>query len=126
MTETERQLLIENNELRFRLAENKMLIDALQKGEMGGHIVPRENCKENKVLSSKTDTYRIIIGETKEGACIIDNNDTILVCNQLFADIFSRKKEQIIGSGFPSIVDQPDKNISEFLQLSRKKWKVVN
>src|ERR1035437_7714859 len=98
MTEIEKQLLIENNELRFRLAENKMLIDALQKDESGGNIVSRGDCFENTVLSSLSDPYRISIEEMKEGACIISKDDTILLCNQLFADIFSCKKEDITGS----------------------------
>jgi len=123
MTEIEKQLLIENNELRFRLAENKMLIDALQKSATGENPVSLGDYAEDRALSSMTDTYRIIIGEMKEGACIIDNDNAILFCNQLFADIFSRTTKQITGTGFPSIVDQPDNNILEFLQLSRKKWK---
>ena len=123
MTDIERQLLIENNELRFRLAENKMLIDVLKKDETGGNIVSRGDCFENTVLSSLSDPYRIIIGEMKEGACIISKDDTILLCNQLFADIFSCKKEDITGSDISSVIGELDKNIFDFLLQARKKGK---
>src|ERR1035437_5527729 len=123
MTDIERLLLIENNELRFRLAENKMLIDVLKKDETGGNIVSRGDCFENTVLSSLSDPYRIIIGEMKEGACIISKDDTILLCNQLFADIFSCKKEDITGSDISSVIGELDKNIFDFLLQARKKGK---
>jgi signal transduction histidine kinase/PAS domain-containing protein len=123
MTDIERLLLIENNELRFRLAENKMLIDASKKDETGGNIVSRGDCFENTVLSSLSDPYRIIIGEMKEGACIISKDDTILLCNQLFADIFSCKKEDITGSDISSVIGELDKNIFDFLLQARKKGK---
>jgi PAS domain S-box-containing protein len=123
MTDIERQLLIENNELRFRLTENKMLIAALKKEETGGEFVSRGDCSENIVLSSISDPYKIIIGDMKEGACIISKDDTILLCNQLFADIFSWKKEDITGSGFSSVFGKLDKNIFEFLLQARKKMK---
>ena len=123
MTEIEKQLLIENNELRFHLAENKMLIEALQKKETEANIVSRGDCLENPVLSSIADPYRIIIGEMKEGACIISKEDKIVFCNQLFADIFDWKKEQIPGTDFPSVVGKRDKNIAELLQFARKKGK---
>ena len=123
MTEIEKQLLIDNNELRFRLAENKMLIDALQKGETNENIFLRRGSLENTVLSSMSDPYKVIINEMKEGACTISKNETILHCNHLFADIFSWKKEDIIGSGFSSVVGKLDKNISDFLLQARKKGK---
>src|ERR1035437_8002009 len=123
MTDIERQLLIENNELRFRLAENKMLIDVSKKDETGGNIVSRGDCLENTVLSSMSDPYRIIIEEMKEGACIISKDHTILLCNQQFADIFSWKKEDITGSDISSVIGELDKNIFDFLLQARKKKK---
>jgi len=122
MTEIEKQLLIENNELRFRLAENKMLIEALQKKEKKANIVSRGDYFENPVLSSIADPYRIIIGEMKEGACVVSKEDKIIFCNQLFADIFEWQKEQIPGADFPSVVGKTDKNI---LDLPVKKGKVA-
>lgn len=123
MTDIEKQLLIENNELRIRLAENKMLIHALQNGETDTNIVSRGDCLENTVLSTMVDPYRLVIGQMKEGACIISKDDTIIYCNQLFADIFSWTLEQIVGSDFSKVVGKLDKNILELLQLARKKGK---
>ena len=123
MTEIEKQLLIENNELRFRLAENKMLIEALQKKETKANIVSRGDYFENPVLSSIADPYRIIIGEMKEGACIISKEDKIMFCNQQFADIFEWNTEQIQGTDFSEVFGKLDKKIPDLLLLARKKGK---
>ena len=123
MTEIEKQLLIENNELRFRLIENKIMFQVLQNEETNSKIVSRGNCNGNSLISTKDDPYRIIIGEMKEGACIISKDDTILYCNQLFADLFSWKLEEIIGLGFPMIVGKMEKGILELLDSARQKEK---
>src|SRR5674476_170328 len=97
MTEIEKRLLIENNELRIRLAENKMLIRALQKGETAPEIVSWSDCNIDTLISNIDDPYRIVIRDMEDGACTLSNKDKVTFCNQLFADIFSIPADQIMG-----------------------------
>jgi len=123
MTEIEKQLLIENNELRFRLVENKMLIRALQNEEKDSTIDSDNDGIENSVDSSRDEPYRMIIEGLSHSACIITKEDKILDCNQLFADLFLFRSEEIIELSLPELIGDSENGIQELLELARKKGK---
>lgn len=123
MTEIEKRLLIENNELRVRLAENRMLIKALQNGETIPEIVSWNDCNVETLISNLDDPYRIVVRDMKKGACTLSNKDKVTFCNQLFADIFSIPPDQIVGVDFLTLLGTFDQSITELLQHARKKGK---
>lgn len=123
MTEIEKRLLIENNELRIRLAENKMLIKALQNGETVPDIVSWGDCNVETVISNIDDPYKIVVKDLKEAACTLSKEDTVTFCNQLFADIFSISEDQVVGVDFLTLIGNKDQSISELLVHARKKGK---
>jgi len=123
MTEIEKQLLIENNELRIRLAENKILIKALQNGETIPDIVSWGDCSVVTIISNIDDPYQIVVKDLKEGACTLSKKDIVTFSNQLFADIFSIPEDQVEGADFLMLIDNNDHSISELLQHARKKGK---
>jgi PAS domain S-box-containing protein len=119
MTEIEKQLIIENNELRIRLAENKMLIHVLQKDGSDKKIAAGRDFDSNTVLTRIDDPYLIIIEEMDKCACILSKDNKIKNCNKSFIEIFSTSEEQIIGSDFQMLITRNDKSILELLQLAR-------
>ena len=123
MTEIEKRLLIENNELRIRLAENKMLIKALQNGETVSNVVSWGGCNEDSIISTLDDPYRIVIKDLNEGACTVSMGNTVTFCNQLFSDIFSIPVEHIIGSDFLTLIANNDQSIADLLKHGRSKGK---
>ena len=126
MTEIEKQLLIENNELRFRLVENKMLIQALQNEEKDSTIDSVSDGIEDSLDSIRDEPYHMIIEGLSHGACIITKEDTILDCNQLFADLFPLKSEEMIGLSLPELMGDLENGIQELLELAHKRGKAGN
>ncbi|MDP4290106.1 MAG: GAF domain-containing protein [Bacteroidota bacterium] len=123
MTDVEKQLIIENNELRIRLAENKMLINALKDDDTDSNQVMTGDCPNNAGSSSKDDPYEFIIGEMKESACVLSEDNSIIYCNKLFVETFAIAGVSILGKDILKVVSRNDKNIMETLQRARKKGK---
>ena len=120
MTETEKQLLIESNELRFRLIETKMRLDALRYSE-ADTILVSDGAGEKQTLPTPIEApYRIIIEEMKEGTCTLSKEGTIMYCNQRFADFLAIPMEQIVGSNFTKLVSVKNKVLFQLLLKARR------
>ena len=121
MTEKEKQLLIENTELRFHLIENKMRLKALRSGNADTMIVSKN--VDGKISELKIDEnhYRIIIEEMNDGVCTLAENGTIIYCNHQFAAFLSIPYEQIAGSKFSKLVPDADKTILALVVEARQK-----
>ncbi len=77
LTKSANQLLLENEELKSRLAETEKTVGT---------------------------PYRIILEEMDEGAVLTNANGTILYCNKGFANLISEPVEKIVGSKCRSFV----------------------
>lgn len=95
MTETEKQLLIENNELRFRLIENKILPEASRNSE----------------------------ADTNEGTCTLSKEGIIMYCNQRFADFLAIPMDQIAGLNFTKLFSVKNKALLQLLLKTRRNGK---
>ncbi|MGA2142331.1 MAG: ATP-binding protein, partial [Brevinematales bacterium] len=107
--ETEKQLLLENKELRTRLAETEETLNAICKGEADAIVVKGSNGEKVFSLKSAETPYRVIIEEMNEGAVILSTEGIILYCNRRFAELVSVSSEKIIGSQFNQYITESEK-----------------
>ena len=114
---SDKQLVIENQELRERLAEAEETLNAIRNGEIDAIVVSGSKGDKIFSLTSAETPYRIIIEEMNEGAVTISANGTILYCNTRFAEMLSLPSEKIVGYGFSRFVVESDKpNFEKLLQ----------
>ncbi len=109
ITKTEKQLLLENEELRTRLAEAEETLNAIRNGEVDAIVVPGTDGEKVFSLTSAETPYRLIIEEMNEGAVVLSADGIILYCNRRFAELVSASLEQIAGSTFIRFVAESDK-----------------
>ena len=112
---TKKQLLNENQELRFRLQDAETTLNAIRNGEVDAIIVKGDNGEKFFSLSSSETPYRIILEEMNDGAVTVSANGTILYFNRRFAEIISRSDEQIAGTDFSDIIEPADRK--KFIDL---------
>lgn len=102
-TKTESQLLIENEELRARLAETEATLEAIRNGEVDAIVVSGDEGEKIFTLASAETPYRIIIEEMEEGAVTLSEDGLILFCNRKFAEMAGSSTDQIIGMNLNDI-----------------------
>ena len=107
-TRTENQLLIENEELRSRLAETEATLEAIRNGEVDAIVVSGTEGEKIFTLASAETPYRIIIEEMEEGAVTISEEGMILFCNRRFAELVSIPIEHVIGMNFDELIAECD------------------
>jgi PAS domain S-box-containing protein len=107
-TKTESQLLIENDELRSRLAETEATLEAIRNGEVDAIVVSGNAGEKIFTLASAETPYRIIIEEMEEGAITVSEEGIILFCNRKFAQMAGCNTEQIIGTNLNDFFDEFD------------------
>jgi PAS domain S-box-containing protein len=105
---TEKQLLLENEELRASLAEAKETLEAIRNGEVDAIIVSGLSGEKIFSISSAETPYRVIIEEMNEGAVVLSADGVVLYCNGRFAELVSIAPEQITGSWFYQIFPEND------------------
>lgn len=105
-TQTENQLLAENEELRARLAETEATLEAIRKGEVDAIVVSDNDTVKVFTLTSAETPYRIIIEEMEEGAVTISDEGLILFCNRSFAQMIGRPIEQVVGENFNKFMSE--------------------
>ena len=86
---TEKQLLLENEELRASLAEANETLDAIRNGEVDAIVVTGAGGEKVFSISSAETPYRVIIEEMNEGAVVLSADGIVLYCNRRFAELVS-------------------------------------
>ncbi|MEI6677479.1 MAG: ATP-binding protein [Mariniphaga sp.] len=118
---TEKQLLLENEELRASLAEAKETLEAIRNGEVDAIIVSGLGGEKIFSISSAETPYRVIIEEMNEGAVVLSADGVVLYCNRRFAELLSVAPEQIVGSWFNQIFPENDiQKCNDLLQAGLK------
>jgi PAS domain S-box-containing protein len=102
--QTPEQLQKENEELRLRLKDSQVMLNAIRNihedtfTERGVNI-------ENIISSSLSETSaQTFFEKMKEGAIILSPNGTIVYCNSHFAKLMNVPVEQVIGSEFDHFI----------------------
>lgn len=127
MIKTKEQLIIENNELRSRMAEIEDAITAIRNGEVDAIMVSGSNGEQVYSVSSAETPYRTFIEQMSEGAVTLTKEGTILYCNPRFADIVQSPYEKVIGSSIKRFITPNDNSkLDDFLaQLTHDKHDVL-
>jgi PAS domain S-box-containing protein len=106
ITRTEDQLLLENEELRSRLAETEATLDAIRNGEVDAIVVSGSGGEKIFTLNSAETPYRIIIEEMDEGAVTISQEGIILFCNRRFAQLIDYPMHKVLGSNLNDFISE--------------------
>ncbi len=118
---TEKQLLLENEELRASLAEANETLDAIRNGEVDAIVVSGAGGEKVFSISSAETPYRVIIEEMNEGAVVLSADGVVLYCNRRFAELVSVAPEQIAGSWFKQLFPKTDiQKYNDLLQAGLK------
>ena len=127
MIKTKEQLIIENEELRSRLAEIEDALSAIRNGEVDAIMVSGSQGEQVYSVSSAETPYRTFIEEMSEGAVTLTKEGTILYCNQRFAKIVQSPYEKVIGSSLKRYITPNDNiKLDSFLaQLTHEKHDVL-
>ena len=121
ISKTEKQLLLENEELRASLAESNETLEAIRNGEVDAIIVSGLAGEKVFSISSAETPYRVIIEEMNEGAVVLSADGVILYCNNRFAELVSISPEQIVGSWFNQFFPKNDiQKYNDLLQAGLK------
>ena len=110
MTKTKEQLIIENEELRSRLAETEEALMGIRSGEVDAIIITGAKGEQVYSLSSAETPYRTFIEKMNEGAITLSKEGIIIYCNQKFAELVHEPIERVIGSYFKRFIVPNDKS----------------
>lgn len=125
ITKTVDQLLLENEELRSRLAETEATLQAIRNGEVDAIVVSGSEGEKVFTLASAETPYRIIIEEMEEGAVTISESGVILFCNRRFAELVETPPEHLVGKNFDEFFQEysPERFNNIFAKNSKARIK---
>jgi PAS domain-containing protein len=104
MIKTKEQLIIENEELRSRLAEMEDALTAIRNGEVDAIMVSGSKGEQVYSVSSAETPYRTFMRKMSEGAVTLTKEGTILYCNQDLLILYSHPYEKVIGSSIKHFI----------------------
>ena len=110
MTQTLEQLIIENSELRSRLAETEETLKAILSGEADAILVSGTKGERVYSIDSAETPYRTFIEKMSEGAVTLSREGIILYCNQRFAELVNEPIERVIGSYLKGFISPNDRS----------------
>ncbi len=127
MKKTKEEIIIENTELRSRLAEIEDALAAIRNGEVDAIMVSGSKGEQIYSVSSAETPYRTFIEKMSEGAVTLTKEGTIIYCNPRFADIVQSPYEKVIGSSIKRfIIPNDSSKLDNFLaQLTQDKHDVL-
>jgi two-component system phosphate regulon sensor histidine kinase PhoR len=109
MTNTKKQLIIDNEELHSRLVEIENTLSAIRSGEVDAIVVSGTKGEQVYSINSAETPYRTFVEEMNEGAVTLSKEGLILYCNQRFAELVHEPIERVIGLYFNRFIAPNDK-----------------
>jgi PAS domain S-box-containing protein len=113
-TATQKQHLLEMEDLQMQLDEAQKTIQAIRNGEADALIVAGNDGEQLFTLKGADYSYRILIEDMNEGALTLTMEGLILYANRRFAEILKSPLEKVIGSTIQTWI-APDNQLA--LQL---------
>jgi len=110
-----KDLLAENEDLRYRLEEALDTLRAIQGGEVDGLVVSTAEGDRVFTLSGAEHPYRVMVETMNEGAVTLASDGTILYCNQRFADIVKGSLGKVTGSSIYQYISSTDLQLFKVL-----------
>jgi len=114
-TKDAKDLLAENEDLRYRLEEALDTLRAIRSGEVDGLVVSTAEGEQVFTLSGAEHPYRVMVETMNEGAVTLASDGTILYCNQRFVDIVKGSLEKVTGSSIYQYISSTDLQLFEVL-----------
>ena len=110
-----KDLLAENEDLRYRLEEALDTLRAIRSGEVDALVVSTAEGDRVFTLSGADHPYRVMVETMNEGAATLASDGTILFCNLRFAEIVKGSLEKVIGSSIYQYISSTDLPLFEAL-----------
>ncbi len=101
---TRKQLERENAELKNLLLEAEETLGAIRRGEVDAIVVGEAGGERLYTLESADITYRLLVEQMNEGACILDGRGMILFANRRLAEMTGVESEMMSGRAFSSLL----------------------
>jgi len=118
---TRKELQLEVEKLKTRLAEAEETLRAIRSGEVDALVVSTPQGDQVFTLKGAERPYRILMEKMKDGAVTLAGDDTIFYCNQGFADMLKMPLEKMIGTGISQFVSPANKAVfKELLRQGRE------
>ena len=92
------QVLLEFEELRFRLEEAEQTLSAIREGEVDALVVYGERGEQVFSLRGADQPYREFVEQIQEGAASVTADGLVLWANQRLAEMLGIPLSQVIGS----------------------------
>jgi len=95
-----------NRELEAALREANETLDAIRHGDVDAVVVGGPHGHIIYTLENADRPYRVLVEQMREGAVTLNAQGTILYCNQAFAELVSRRPEDIVGEPIVASVQE--------------------
>jgi two-component system phosphate regulon sensor histidine kinase PhoR len=103
-SKTKEQLIVDNEELHYRLLEAKEMLSAIRSGEVDAIVISGDKGEQVYSLSSAETPYRTFVEEMHGGAVTLNKEGLILYCNNRFAELVKQRVNDVIGSYFKDYI----------------------
>jgi hypothetical protein len=100
ISKLQKELEIENKNLRAELAETKENLRVIQSGEVDAFIISGAQGEQVFTLKGVEQPYRVFIEQMKEGAATLAVDNTIIYCNNVFAGMLKIPLEKRFNTYF--------------------------
>jgi two-component system CheB/CheR fusion protein len=91
-------LRAENEELRLRLEEAEQALEAIRTGQVDSLVVDGPDGIRIYSLESAIHSYRVLVEAMSEGAATVNDDGTIVYCNERLAALAGAPLERVMGS----------------------------
>ncbi|UUX93276.1 PAS domain S-box protein [Methanoplanus endosymbiosus] len=108
---TAADILAENEDLKARLEETEEVLLAIRAGEVDAIVGMPDTGGKIYTLKGAETPYRHFIETISEGAVTLSSDGTLLYGNRGFAEIIRLPPEKILGSAFPDLVADSDREM---------------
>jgi len=94
---TRAQLLEELEQLRWRVEEAEQTIEAIRHGDVDALVVTSPRGEQIYSVTGAEHVYRVIVETMNEAALTVDQDGTILFCNQRFCELMRTRMQGALG-----------------------------
>ena len=119
---TDRELELENQELRRQLYEATETIEAIRTGQIDALVVQGQEGHQLYTLKTADQSYRVLIEKMAESVVTLEEHDTIVYCNSQFAELLQVPLSKIMGLPFAAFVTEADR--PQYQLLFEKAWQL--
>jgi PAS domain S-box-containing protein len=103
-----RELQLQLQQTRARLAEAEETLQALHRGDVDAVVVDGEFGPQVFTLKSAAEPYRMLVEQMREGALTVSARAVILYCNQAFAQVVGVEAERLVGTSVLDLIASDD------------------